>query len=131
MFAVEDIFTEKDRAEGLHVKYAHQEGMFEAKLYMAEYLQDWREKNDSPGFGEPAYCGFAWVTLYGVKLSTKVGKEFKKIGFRRAWDGDGLQLWNPGGYGGQSMDLKEVGAKAYAQVLQNYGFEAYASSRAD
>lgn len=131
MFAVEDIFTEKDRAEGLHVKYAHQEANFNANLATSKYLKEWKERTGGNRFGEPAYCGFAWVTLYGVKLSTKVGKEFKKIGFRRAFDGDGLQLWNPGNYRGQSMDLNEVGAEAYAQVLRNYGFEAYASSRAD
>ena len=40
-------------------------------------------------------------------------------------------IWNPGKYGGQSMDVKEAGARAAAQVFENYGFTAYPGGRAD
>mgnify|MGYP003334747244 FL=1 len=80
--------------------------------------------------GDRFACGFAWVTVYKVKLSTKLGKEFAKLGFRKAYSG-GIELWNPGGLPVQNIDIKEDGAQAYAEVLRRYGFEAFAGSRLD
>ena len=80
------------------------------------------------GDGYP--CGFAWVQVFGVKLNTKAGKEFKALGFRKDYNG-GISLWNPGGMSVQNVDVKEAGAQAYAQVLKEHGYTAYASSRLD
>lgn len=80
--------------------------------------------------GDRMACGFAWVTVYGVRLSTKKGKEMMAVGFRKE-HGGGIQLWNPSGSMVQNVDIKEVGAQAYADVLKRYGFEAYAASRLD
>jgi hypothetical protein len=82
------------------------------------------------------YCGFAWVTVTPEhKGNTKLGKGERRVlegmGFRKDWTGKAWQLWNPTGYAGQSMDVKEAGAQAYADVLQQYGFKAYMGSRAD
>jgi len=79
--------------------------------------------------GEPGYCGFAWVQVT-EKASTKLGRALKTVGFRKSYNG-GLDLWNPGGSGTQSMDIKEAGAEAYAEVLRKFGINAYACSRAD
>ena len=79
--------------------------------------------------GEDWYCGFAWVTVY-EKGSTKLGRALKAVGFKPAYGG-GLQLWNPGGSYTQSMDIKETGAQAYADVLKKFGITAYMGSRAD
>ena len=79
--------------------------------------------------GEPGYCGFAWVQVT-EKASTKLGRALKAVGFTKAYGG-GLQLWNPGGSYTQSMDIKETGARAYAEVLKSHGITAYMSSRAD
>jgi hypothetical protein len=79
--------------------------------------------------GEPGYCGFAWVKV-SEKASTKLGRALKNVGFRKSYNG-GLDLWNPGGSFTQSMDIKEAGAEAYAEVLRQYGINAYACSRAD
>ena len=79
--------------------------------------------------GEPGYCGFAWVTVHD-KASTKLGRALKTVGFRKAYGG-GLQLWNPGGSYTQSMDIKETGARAYAEAFQKAGINAYMNSRAD
>jgi hypothetical protein len=86
--------------------------------------------------GEPFYCGFAWVTVRPEhKGNTRLGKAersiLKSIGFEKDWTGKAYQLWNPSGYAGQSMCVKEVGALAYAKVLQEYGFNAYMQSRPD
>ena len=86
--------------------------------------QQFREQH-----GEPGYCGFAWVKV-SEKASTKLGRALKTVGFRKSYNG-GLDLWNPGGSGTQSMDIKEAGAEAYAEVLRKFGINAYACSRAD
>lgn len=75
-------------------------------------------------------CGFAWVTIHGVKGNTKVGKALIANDVRPAYGG-GLQLWNPSKYGCQNVDTLEAGANAAAQVFRNYGFEAFAGSRLD
>ena len=79
--------------------------------------------------GEPGYCGFAWVVVR-EKASTKLGRALKTVGFRKEYGG-GLSIWNPGGSFTQSMDIKEAGAQAYAEVLRQHGIDAYMSSRAD
>ena len=79
--------------------------------------------------GEPMYCGFAWVTV-PEKGSTKMGRALMNVGFTKAYGG-GLQLWNPGGSYTQSMDVKEIGANAYAKVFRGAGIDAYMGSRAD
>ena len=79
--------------------------------------------------GEDYYCGFAWVTVR-EKASTKLGRALKSIGFTKAYGG-GMQLWNPSGTMSRSMHLKEIGAQAYAEVLQHAGINASVGSRAD
>ena len=87
------------------------------------------EKEFIAKHGEPMYCGFAWVTVR-ESASTKLGRALKSVGFTKAYGG-GLQLWNPGGSYTQSMDVKEIGAIAYAKVFQDAGINAYCGSRAD
>jgi len=101
-----------------------------------EYLDNWVNTTGGNQYGEPMYCGFAWVTVYPEhKGNTRAGKAERKIleamGFRKDWTGKAYELWNPGNYAGQSMDVKEVGAQAYAEVLRTAGFNAYMGSRAD
>ena len=75
-------------------------------------------------------CGFAWVNIYGIKGSTKVGKALMENDVRKSYTG-GLQLWNPSGMHVQNVDTLEAGAEAAAAVFKQYGFEAYAGSRLD
>ena len=79
--------------------------------------------------GEMAYCGFAWVKVK-EKASTKLGRALKTVGFKKSYSG-GLDFWNPGGSFTQSMDVKEAGASAYAEILKQHGIDAYMQSRAD
>tara|TARA_R100000935_G_scaffold2063_2_gene6106 strand:+ start:436 stop:813 length:378 start_codon:yes stop_codon:yes gene_type:complete len=108
----------------------HQEGIEASKKAVDDFLKNWNQKTGGNEYNEPTYCGFAHVALPDIKLSTKVGKEFAKIGFSKNYC-KGLRLNNPAKYSGQSMDCKEVGASAYAEVLNKYGYKAYMSSRAD
>ena len=80
--------------------------------------------------GEHAYCGFAWVNIYGVKGNTKLGKRMKAAGFEKDYTG-AYSIWNPSGLGTQCMSTKEAGADACARVFKAAGFTAYAGSRAD
>lgn len=81
--------------------------------------------------GEMAYCGFAWVDVFVDRTNSKEAKLLKAIGFKPSWRRKCLNLWKVGNYNGQSMDVLEAGAQAYAQVLAKYGFRAYMGSRAD
>jgi len=85
-------------------------------------------------------CGFAWVKVRGNSWFIRA---LKKIGLAEAdrnnWSSRARWLKDSysGGYsfsvreGGQSMELKEAYAQAFAAVLESYGVYAYASSRMD
>ena len=80
--------------------------------------------------GEHAYCGFAWINIYNIKGSTKLGRRMKQAGFEKDYTG-AYSIWNPSGLGTQCMSTKEAGAQAAAQVFKAAGFTCYAGSRAD
>jgi hypothetical protein len=42
-----------------------------------------------------------------------------------------MAVWKHGVSCTQSMDIKEAGAEAYAEVLREFGINAHACSRAD
>lgn len=84
--------------------------------------------------GEGAMCGFAWVNIskfQGKRITgnTKLGRLLKQVGVRQDYTRAFSQWCN--WYGGQSIDVKESGARAFAEVLKEYGFDAYAGSRLD
>lgn len=86
--------------------------------------------------GDHGACGFAWTLLRPRhKGNTKAGKAerqvFAALGFQKDWTGKAYDLWNPSGYGGQSVYIKEVAAAAAARVLQSHGFDAAFNSRLD
>ena len=106
------------------------EAVSEAKKAVAEFLADWTAKTGGNQYGEPMYCGFAWCNIYNVKGNTKLGKAFKAAGIEKDYSG-AYSIWDPANHAGQSMDAKEVGAQACADVFRKYGFTAYMGSRAD
>ena len=81
-------------------------------------------------YGEQAYCGFAWVNIWGIKGNTKLGKRMKAAGLDKDYTG-AYSIWNPSGLGTQCMSTKEEGAYAAAEVFRAYGFRCSAGSRAD
>lgn len=95
-----------------------------------DFVADWTAKTGGNAYGEPMYCGFAWTSIYKIKGNTKLGRALTAAGVRQSYDRS-FQLYNPAGWPGQSMDVKEAGARAAALVLRRYGFDAYAGSRAD
>jgi hypothetical protein len=120
----------------LNITAVAQEIRAAASLAAQDYVRAWTESTGGNAYGEPAYCGFAWVTVYPKhKGNTRLGKAERKVleslGMRKDYTGQAYQLYNPSGWAGQSMDVKERGATAAALVLRKYGFTAYAESRAD
>ena len=101
-----------------------------ANIAAQSFLDDWNASTGGNQYGEPMYCGFAWVNIYNVKGNTRLGRAMKAAGYTKDYTG-AYQIYNPAGYGGQSMDVKEAGARAAAKVFTNYGFTAYAGGRAD
>ena len=109
----------------------HTEATQAAKNAVADFLTDWNAKTGGNQYGEPMYCGFAWVDVEVTRTNSKEAKALESVGFRSSYRPKTMQLWDPAQHAGQSMDCKEVGARAYAEVLRKHGFEAYMGSRAD
>lgn len=79
-------------------------------------------------------CGFAWVNLRPGN-SSLARWLVAKMGWRKSYSG-GIQMWvnTPDALGaayGQSIEVKEAFAQAFAQVLREAGYNAYADSRLD
>ena len=111
----------KNIEQNIDVVAVHLEALKAAHKAEYEFMQ---------AHGEPAYCGFAGVKLF-VDGRKPVAKKLVKEGIAsKGWD-NGYIIWNPAGNPTQSMDIKEVGADAYAKVWRNYGVSAWAQSRAD
>ena len=84
-------------------------------------------------YGEPFYCGFAWVDVT-ARSNSKLGQLLQENGFRKGLSessGAVLTLWDPSNHMGQSMDVKIEGAKAYAKHLTENGIPCEWRSRGD
>ena len=109
----------------------HTEAKQAAKNAVGKFLTDWNEKTGGNQYGEPMYCGFAWVDVNVGRTNSKEAKALATVGFKKSYRAKTMTMWDPAQHNGQSMDCKEVGAQAYADVLRKYGFKAYMGSRAD
>ena len=109
----------------------HTEATQSAKNAVGAFLTDWTQKTGGNEYGEPMYCGFAWVDVSVDRTNSREAKALESVGFRKSYRPKTMTLWDPAKHNGQSMDCKEVGAQAYAEVLRKYGYKAYMGSRAD
>jgi hypothetical protein len=75
------------------------------------------------------YCGFAWVDISNGRDPFVNWCRKNNVG-KKHWQ-KGWQIWNPSANFTQSMDVKEAGSRAFAQVLRSNGIPAYMGSRAD
>jgi hypothetical protein len=75
-------------------------------------------------------CGFAWVSIWGVKGNTRLGKALKAAGIEQSYDRS-YQIWGGKFYSGQSVTIKEAACSAARDVFKRYGFEATVGSRLD
>lgn len=81
--------------------------------------------------GDRFCCGFAWVDIYGIRANSKLGKQLASLGIKKDSWKKCHSVWDPAGLPVQNIDIKESGARAFAEVLQKYGFKAYDGSRLD
>ena len=105
---------------------AHQKALVAAALTTQAFC----DKHFAGKDGGP--CGFAWVTLTGVHGNSRTAKEAKSLGYRKSYGQKGLELYNPSGWHGQSVDAKYAGASEYARVMrEETGLDVYATDRLD
>ena len=109
----------------------HTQATQNAKNAVGKFLTEWTSKTGGNEYGEPMYCGFAWVDVAVERTNSKEAKLLESIGFRKSYRPKMMTLWDPAQHRGQSMDCKEQGASAYADVFRSYGIEMYMGSRAD
>jgi hypothetical protein len=81
--------------------------------------------------GDRFMCGFAWVDIYGIRANSKLGKQLQSLGIKKDSYKKCHSVWDPAGLNVQNIDIKEAGARAFAEVLQKHGFKAYDGSRLD
>jgi hypothetical protein len=78
-------------------------------------------------------CGFAWVDVF-VDGRSKMAREMMKFGLSSNYMG-GYNFWAdkcaPSSRSSQSMQRKEAACQAFAAVMREHGFKAYAGSRMD
>ena len=115
----------------MNIEQLHIEATTNAKNAVAKFLSDWTAKTGGNVYGEPMYCGFAWVDVNVGRTNSKLAKQLEAVGFRKSHRAKTMTLWDPAQHRGQSMDCKEQGAYAYADTLRAAGIEASAGSRAD
>ena len=114
-----------------NITQIHTEATQAAKNAVSEFLDKWNTNTGGNQYGEPMYCGFAWVDVSVTRTNDKTAKALSTVGFRKSYRPKTMTLWDPAEHRGQSMDCKEVGAQAYADVLRKHGIKAYMGSRAD
>ena len=115
----------------MNIQDLHTNATISAKKAVSDYLADWTAKTGGNEYGEPMYCGFAWVDVAVDRTNSKEAKLLESIGFKKSYRAKTMTLWDPAQHRGQSMDCKEQGAYAYADTLRAAGIEASAGSRAD
>jgi|TARA_B100001027_G_scaffold214675_1_gene187295 hypothetical protein len=102
----------------------------EAVLACRQAVKEFTDKH-----GEPMYCGFA-----NVKIRPARGNFVKFLkaegigsnGYNGGWRISYYDMMGNEQYSHtQSMDIKEHGCDAFAEVLNKYGMDAHMESRAD
>ena len=73
-------------------------------------------------------CGFAWINIKPANSKFAKWLKANNIVQNRSYYG-GYDIWVS--HFGQSMELKEKYAHAFANILNSYGIKAYSMSRMD
>ena len=85
--------------------------------------------------GEPMYCGFGTVVIRPAKGAFVKYLKDNQIGSKHWKSGYSISSYDVmRGHpleGTQSMDIKETACEQFAKVLNAYGINAHAESRAD
>lgn len=76
--------------------------------------------------GDRDACGFAWVII--KPANCQLAKYLTKIDKGRKAYGGGIQVWNPSGNFTQAITAKEIGARAFVEVIRKHMPEVNISS---
>ena len=114
-----------------NIQDIHTQATQNAKAAVQDFLDRWNASTGGNEYGEPMYCGFAWVDVAVERTNSKLAKALESVGFRKSYRPKTMTLWDPAQHRGQSMDCKEQGAHAYAETLRAHGIQASMGSRAD
>ena len=60
----------------------HTQATQKAKTAVVDFLQDWNSKTGGNEYGEPMYCGFAWVDVDFNRTTSKLDKDLASVGFK-------------------------------------------------
>ena len=63
----------------------HTEASQAAKNAVGQFLTDWRSKTGGNEYGEPMYCGFAWVDVNVGRTNSKEAKALASVGFKKSY----------------------------------------------
>ena len=85
----------------------HTEASQAAKNAVGQFLTDWRSKTGGNEYGEPMYCGFAWVDVNVGRTNSKEAKALASVGFKKSYRPKTMTMWDPAKHNGQSMDCKD------------------------
>lgn len=106
--------------------------------------------NERAGGYDSGACGFAWVKIRPargpfvtwckkqnaaatVAKTAEMGRHYQVTSYGDLAYNGGWEIWSAGSknYHGQSVDTKEVAARAFAEVLNKHGIKAMVGSRLD
>ena len=71
-----------------------QKAKMAGKTAIHDFLQDWNEKTGGNEYGEPMYCGFAWVDVYVTRTNSKEAKLLESVGFKKSYRAKTMTMWN-------------------------------------
>src|SRR5210317_1779375 len=80
----EETVTIQPTFDAVKIQMIHTEATSAAKAAVQKMLDDWRAKTGGNEYGEPMYCGFAWVDVK-VRSNSKLGKALQSVGFKKSW----------------------------------------------
>jgi len=69
----------------MNIEQLHIEATTNAKNAVAKFLSDWTAKTGGNEYGEPMYCGFAWVDVAVDRTNSKEAKLLESIGFKKSY----------------------------------------------
>lgn len=75
-------------------------------------------------------CGFAWVNIKPARGKLVEYLKEKGLGYVDSYYG-GFTVYNPSQNSTQWMDAKEIGARAFADVLRKHGVKVTVGTRID
>ena len=107
----------------------------EAKSKAKDAIQvakiEWEKNTGGNEYGEPMYCGFAWVSYpERIRKNSQTAKALAAIGFQ--WNDYYKRMEKHSPYRGQSMDFAEASCHAYVAKFEEItGLKLNVSSRAD